>query len=166
MGVHRERDVVSRLASNNSRRPVHCEYESIISDATSTVRRIAMGTGEAMAEAPSVKEAFELYEDGKHRRYTLLFSVNGGAFAVAKLLTGEPGKPGVVLGDLSLSQLSLGMVLFTAVMTWDIFEFGLKMRRNYLPGAFENQGKIVLLLLGVLLCLGWFLAGLRGTIFA
>ena len=116
--------------------------------------------------ALSTKEAFELYEDGKHRRYGLLFSVNGGAFAVAKLLTGEPGKPGIVLGDLSLSQLSLGMVLFTAVMIWDIFVFGLKMRENYLPGAFETQGKIVLLLLGVLLCLGWFLVGLRGAFFA
>src|SRR5215471_10575979 len=116
--------------------------------------------------ALNIKEAFELYEEGKHRRYSLLFSVNGGAFAVAKLLTGEPGKSGVVLGELSLSQLSLGMVWFTAVMIWDIFAFGLKMRKNYLPGAFETQGKIVLLLLGVLLCAGWFLVGLCGTFFA
>ena len=112
----------------------------------------------------NIKEAFELYEDGKHRRYGLLFSVNGGAFAVAKIMTGEPGKPGIVLGDLSLSQLSLGMVLFTAVMIWDIFEFGRKMRKNYLPGAFETQGKIVLLFLGALLCLGWFFVGLRGHV--
>jgi hypothetical protein len=119
-----------------------------------------------MAEDLSVKEAFELYENGKHRRYSLLFSVNGGAFAVAKLLTGEPGKPGIVLGDLNLSELSLGMVVFTAVMIWDIFAFGLKMRKNYLPGAFGTQGKLVLLLLGVLLCLGWSLVGLRGTFFA
>ena len=116
--------------------------------------------------ALSIKEAFELYEDGKHRRYSLLFSVNGAAFAVAKLLTGEPGKPGIVLGDLSLSQLSLGLVLFTAVMIWDIFVFGLKMRKSYIPDAFGTQGKIVLLLLGVLLCLGRFLVGLRGTFFA
>jgi hypothetical protein len=118
-----------------------------------------------MAEHLTVKDAFALYEEGKHRRYSLLFSVNGGAFAVAKLLTGEGGKR-IVLGDLSLSQLSLGMLLFTAVMTWDIFAFGLKMRRNYLPGAFETQGKVVLLLLGVLICLGWFLVGLRGSFFA
>jgi hypothetical protein len=55
------------------------------------------------------------------------------------------------------------MVLFTAVMIWDILVSGLKMRKSYLPGAFETQGKIVLLLLGVLLCLGWFLVGLHGT---
>ena len=34
----------------------------------------------------TVKDALELYENGKHRRYSLLFSVNGGAFAIAKIL--------------------------------------------------------------------------------
>jgi NhaP-type Na+/H+ or K+/H+ antiporter len=106
-----------------------------------------------------LKDKFELYENGKHRRYALLFSVNGGAFAVAKLLTGEPGKAGIVLGGLHLSQLSFGMILFTVVMIWDIFEFGRKMRKRYLPDAFGTQGKVVLLLLGALLCLGWFVVG-------
>jgi purine-cytosine permease-like protein len=110
------------------------------------------------------KDAFELYEDGKHRRYSILFTVNGGAFAIAKLLTGESGRAG--LGELSLSQLSLGMVLFTAVMVWDIFWFGQKMRDNYLRNdAFGIQGKIVLLLLGMLLCVGWSLVGLPGALF-
>jgi hypothetical protein len=108
----------------------------------------------------SVKEAMELYENGKHRRYSLLFSINGGAFAVAKLVTGEPGKAGMVLGNLSAMKLSLGMVLLTALLTWDIFVFGQKMRERYLPGAFGAVGKIVLISLGVLLCAGWILAGL------
>jgi hypothetical protein len=95
----------------------------------------------------TLKDAFELYENGKHRRYSLLFAVNGGAFAVAKLLVGEITRPEIVLGGLRLWQLSLGMLLFTAVMVWDIFEFGLKMRRTYLPDAFGPQGRIVLLLL-------------------
>jgi purine-cytosine permease-like protein len=56
------------------------------------------------------------------------------------------------------------MVLFTAVMTWDIFGFGQKMRNTYLHDAFGTQGKIVLLLLGVLLCLGWFLVGRPDTL--
>jgi hypothetical protein len=73
------------------------------------------------------KEAFELYENGKHRRYGLLFSVNGGAFAVAKLLTEGSNK--AALGGLSLSQLALGMILFTVVMTGDIYAFGEKMRK-------------------------------------
>jgi hypothetical protein len=112
---------------------------------------------------PSIKEAFELYEGGKHRRYGLLFSVNGGAFALAKLLTDKSEK--IVLGDLSLSQLSLGMMLFTAVMTGDIFMFGMKMRNTYLRDAFEPPGQVVLVLLGVLLMLGWLLAGRPYTLF-
>jgi hypothetical protein len=107
----------------------------------------------------TLKEAFDVYENGKHRRYSLLFSVNGGAFAIAKLLTGEPGKAGVVLGELTLFQLSIGLVAFTAVMAWDIWEFGEKMRGAYLKDAFDKKGKVVLILLATILCLGWLLVG-------
>ena len=112
---------------------------------------------------PSIKEAFELYESGKHRRYGLLFSVNGGAFAIAQLLTDKSKQ--IALGDLGLSELSLGMMAFTAVMTGDIFAFGSKMRKNYLHGAFDWRGKLVLLLLGFLLIFGWYLAGRPYTLF-
>jgi hypothetical protein len=71
--------------------------------------------------------------------------------SIAKLLAGEVARPELVLGGLRLWQLSLGMVLFTAVMVRDIFEFGLKMRRAYLPDAFGPQGRIVLLLPGGLI---------------
>jgi hypothetical protein len=108
----------------------------------------------------TLKDAKELYETGKHRRYGLLFSVNGGAFAIAKLITGESGKPGVVLGNLTLTELSVGMVAFTAVMICDIYAFGDKMRKTFLENDFGWQGKAVLLVLGVLLCLGWLLVGL------
>lgn len=113
-----------------------------------------------MDQSLNTKDAFELYESGKHRRYGLLFAVNGGAFAIAKLLAGDVATRELVLGGLRLWQLSLGMVLFTAVMVWDIFEFGLKMRRTYLPDAFGPQGRIVLLLLGGLIGLGWILVSL------
>ena len=109
----------------------------------------------------TLKEASDLYENGKHRRYSLLFSVNGGAFAIAKLLTGEPGKPGVVLGSLTLTELAVGMAIFTAVMVADIYAFGEKMRSNYLDNAFGPKGKAVLILLGALLCIGWLLVGIR-----
>ena len=109
----------------------------------------------------TTKDAYDLYENGKHRRYSLLFSVNGGAFAIAKLLTGEPGKDSVVLGHLSLPQLAIGMALFTILMVADIFMFGQKMRTGELPGAFGWQGKLVLFFLGLLLCAGWLLAGFR-----
>ena len=112
-----------------------------------------------MANELPFKDAFELYENGKNRRYNLLFSVNGGAFAIAKLLLGEPGKAGVVLGGLKLTHLSIGMALLTVVMTADIFAFGLKMRKWYLHGAFDWRGKAVLLLLGALIVAGWLLVG-------
>jgi hypothetical protein len=40
-----------------------------------------------MFEEKKISENFKAYENGKHRRYNLLFSVNSGAFAVAKLFT-------------------------------------------------------------------------------
>ena len=114
-----------------------------------------------MSEEKKVPESFKAYEDGKHRRYSLLFAVNGGAFAVAKLFSdakilSDP-KTANVLGSLTLRQLSFGMILFTTVMVVDIFVFGEKIRTKYLPNAFAWQGKVVLLLLGVLICAGWFL---------
>lgn len=103
----------------------------------------------------NLAESFKIYEDGKHRRYGLLFGVNGGAFAVAKLFT-DPAAV-TLLGDLTLGQLALGMILFTIVMTFDIFTFGQKMRETYLPDAFGIPGKVVLLLIGFLICAGWYL---------
>src|SRR5215813_2764398 len=110
------------------------------------------------------KDTFALYEEGKHRRYGLLFSVNGGAFAVAKFITDKlkDKSDHEVLGDLSLSQLAVGMILFTLVMTGDIYAFGEKMRKkDHLgEGMFGLPGKIVLFSLCALLSAGWFLAGL------
>jgi hypothetical protein len=107
----------------------------------------------------TIKDALELYENGKHRRYGLLFSVNGGAFAIAKILAGQ----GNVLGGLSLRQLSVGMVLFTVVMVWDIFEFGRRNRKEPIPNVFGGAGRAVLLLLGALICAGWVLVGFGGA---
>jgi hypothetical protein len=109
---------------------------------------------------------FKEYEDGKHRRYSLLFSVNGGAFAVAKLVS-DPSAS-IVLGGMGLAQLATGMMLFTAVMVVDIFLFGRNLRST-LPcdpkdpastttELFGIPGQVVLLLLGLLLCGGWMLA--------
>jgi len=120
-----------------------------------------------MSNGPSLG-IFSEYEDGKHRRYSLLFSVNGGAFAIAKFLTKCP-PDGKMLGHLSLSQLSWGLCLFTIVMTYDIYAFGDKMRGIQepkrkrdpaLPEVFALTGKCVLLFIGALICLGWFLAGI------
>jgi len=116
-----------------------------------------MSTGLSTTQL-TLKEASDIYEDGKHRRYSLLFAVNGGAFAVAKLLTGEAGKSGVVLGGLTLQQLAVGMILFTAIMALDIYAFGEKMRSQYkVAHFFGAPGKVVLILLGFLMCTGWYL---------
>ena len=109
-----------------------------------------------MSEEKKVPESFKAYEDGKHRRYQLLFSVNGGAFVIAKFIA-EKDPPRVV-GNLTLHQLSIGMMLFTAVMIVDIFMFGEKMRKRYLPDEFGWQGKIVLTMIGIIICLAWYLA--------
>ena len=63
------------------------------------------------------EKLFKAYESGKHRRYNLLFAVNGGAFAVAKLLD-EKGTAGV--GKLTVDNLAYGMIAFTIVMGFDI----------------------------------------------
>src|SRR5262245_58477150 len=77
----------------------------------------------AMAEPDHEKT----YEDGKHRRYNLLFAVNGGAFAIAKLLVGTAKEGGVVVGELRLCHLAYGMAAFTTAMVVDIDAFGLRM---------------------------------------
>ncbi len=109
----------------------------------------------------SLKEAFDLYENGKHRRYSLLFAVNGGAFAIARLLAGGASTQGPVLGNLTLTELAIGMAMFTVVMAVDIYAFGEKMRTSYLANAFQFQGKAVLVLLGALQCVGWLLVGIH-----
>lgn len=108
-----------------------------------------------MSEEKNVPESFRAYEDGKHRRYSLLFAVNGGAFTVARL--SAEGRAASVLGNLTLRQLSVGMILFTIIMTLDIFMFGEKVRTAYSLDTFSWQGKTVLTVIGLLICSGWFL---------
>lgn len=107
----------------------------------------------------SLKDKLTLYEDGKHRRYTLLFSVNGGAFAIAKLLVGAEGNPATVLGQLTLPELSWGMILFTVIMVADICAFGYRTRHAFAIDVFDWRGKLVLISIGLLICCGWFLVG-------
>jgi hypothetical protein len=110
-------------------------------------------------------ELVKFYEDGKDRRYKLLFAVNGGAFAIAKIMV-DASHPNQALGKLSLTELSVGMAIFTAVMTYDIYCFGQKMRKQLQAlrcekhvGMFSREGKTVLLLIGLLIVLGWIRAG-------
>ena len=100
----------------------------------------------------------KVYEDGKHRRYSLLFSVNGGAFAVAKLLARPDNVAGHVVGNLRLEYLALGMALFTTVMGVDIDAFGRRMKKPD-RDLYKGIGVFVLLAIGSLIVAGWMLAG-------
>ena len=99
-------------------------------------------------------EGFRAYEDGKHRRYNLLFAVNGAAFALAKFMT-ERAEGTALLGHLTLVHVALGMIVFSALMTADIYMFGDKM--SDLEDVFGGPGRAVLVLIGALLCVAWLL---------
>jgi hypothetical protein len=127
-----------------------------------------------MPEELSPNDKLSYYEDGKHRRYSLLFAVNGGAFAIARILSGVDekssdvlagsamlAKPARVLGHLTLPELAWGMILFTIIMVADIYSFGYLVRKNLNPNAFTAIGKLVLLSIGLLICSGWFLVAGR-----
>jgi hypothetical protein len=105
-----------------------------------------------------VPSGFKEYEDGKHRRYNLLFAVNGAAFALAKLFT-EP-RATALLGNLTIQHLAVGMIAFSVLMGVDIGAFGMKMRK-YVPDVFQPVGIIVLILMIFLICMGWGLVAFR-----
>jgi hypothetical protein len=64
------------------------------------------------------KDAFGIYEDGKHRRYSLLFAVNGAIAAIVKLAPKDD------LGTRGSVLLAVLMIIFTSIMGWDIWLFG------------------------------------------
>ena len=82
------------------------------------------------ANDSSALDALRMYLDGKVQRYKLLFAVNGGAFAIAKVGQGDH----VSLGNLDL-KLAIGAIAFTVVMTIDIWLWGQQMRRLPLQGS-------------------------------
>lgn len=105
----------------------------------------------------SALDALRTYLDGKMQRYRLLFAVNGGAFAIAKVGQGDH----VDLGNLDLEKLAIGAIAFTVVMTVDIWLWGQQMKETYLSKeaqAFSFAGKTILLLLAALQILAWGLA--------
>ncbi len=79
-----------------------------------------------MSDAPDLG-VFSAYEEGEHRRYSLLFSVNGGAFAIVQFLDKSAPNHTWTIGHLDLQHLAWGMFLFTVFMIFDIYAFGKKM---------------------------------------
>ena len=103
---------------------------------------------------PQKLDGMRTYIDGKMRRYSLLFSVNGGALAIAKLMADD--NTASLLGRLTVKHLAVGAMIFTTVIVIDIWLFGEMMRVNFLGDlAFRTAGKVILILLGVLIISGW-----------
>lgn len=109
--------------------------------------------------------ALNAYTEGKMKRYGLLFSVNGGAFAIVKFIAeSEPlTAKSAVLGGLQLWHLAIGLALFSCAMCCDIWKFGEMMSAKYSLDVFGDVGKFVLYMIGGLLIVGWLLAGFGGN---
>jgi hypothetical protein len=69
---------------------------------------------------------FKEYEDGKHRRYELLFKANGAAFAIVTLAT-DVKTGDLVYQIIGLRLVAVLMAAFSLVMGADILTFGWKM---------------------------------------
>ena len=105
---------------------------------------------------PDKLDGMRTYIDGKMRRYSLLFSVNGGAFAIAKLLSDE--KTAKVMGGLTIQHVSFGAIVFTIIIVVDIWFFAQMMKKEFLDDlAFSKVGKTILIMLGALLVVSWLL---------
>lgn len=100
------------------------------------------------------KDISRLYLEGKMTRYSLLFSVNGAAFAIVQLST-ERKLP----GELSIFGLSLGLIVFTVLMIADVWLWGADMREKHSLKLFRPAGQIILLMIGALIVAGWALIG-------
>jgi hypothetical protein len=111
-----------------------------------------------LSNPQEILDGLNTYIDGKMKRYSLLFAVNGGAFAIAKLL-GEQ-QTGKVVGGLTLEAVAIGAIIFTCLMWLDIYLFGETMRSKFFGNrlVFGRPGKLILSALSALLILGWLLA--------
>ena len=116
----------------------------------------ALNRLKADPEKKAERDDSKLYLDGKMQRYSLLFSVNGGAFAIGQLL-----REGKTTAPLSMPVLAWGAGLFTVIMTADIWLWGADMRHKHGPRVFRPVGQAILLLIGALLLAGWFLVAAR-----
>lgn len=104
----------------------------------------------------SLNEIYSLYESGKSRRYGLLFSVNGGGFAIASWLIKDI-KPSDTLLKWEQIGIAVGMIVFTAIMYIDVRAFGKNFRNLGSPlNLFDTVGERVLAGLTALLILAWF----------
>ena len=98
-------------------------------------------------------DKYRVYQDGKARRYALLFSVNGGALAIIEFATE------VSSGNL-FSAMPYGLILFTATMFIDIWAFGRALHAE-VEQAFRLIGRFVLTTICGLIIAAWSLMALQ-----
>lgn len=109
---------------------------------------------------------FRFYEEGKARRYNILFAVNTAVFGILKIVPNS--KLGVLSGR-DAGQFAFGMALFTLVIGFDLWMFGIKMRKAGDPGAplheglFAIPGRLVLVMLCGLMAGGWLAVATADT---
>ena len=108
----------------------------------------------------TLRDVYTLYESGKGRRYGLLFSVNGGAFAILSFLIKDARNDTLTRCSMVAVAVAvaIGMVLFTWIMWRDINEFGTKMgelARARGEKLYEKTGTFVLGALALLLTFAW-----------
>lgn len=104
------------------------------------------------------KDVIDIYENGKHRRYSLLFAVNGGVLAIAKLIVGGTAPEKAALGGLRLWMLAVFAASFSFLMGADIWAFGSRMK-DLDDNLFDWRGKTVLALLTAILMAAWLIVG-------
>jgi hypothetical protein len=98
-------------------------------------------------------DEYRVYQDGKARRYTLLFSVNGGALAILEFAT-EVDSANL------FSAMPYGLILFTATMFIDIWAFGSALHAE-VEQAFRLIGRFVLTTICGLIIAAWSLMALQ-----
>lgn len=110
----------------------------------------------------SYADIYKLYEDGKKRRYDLLFAVNGGVFAI---VSGVKALGAANLPGIALPRIAIAMAVLTGLFGYDIWKFGMRMREKATDdqlesdkGIFAKPGRIVLCGICGVLMLSWLSA--------
>jgi hypothetical protein len=110
----------------------------------------------------SYADIFKLYEDGKKRRYDLLFAVNGGVFAI---VNGVKALGAANLPGFALPRIAIAMTVLTGLFGYDIWQFGKRMREKATDdelligkGIFAKPGRIVLCGICAVLMFSWLSA--------
>jgi hypothetical protein len=107
-------------------------------------------------------DAYNTYQDGKMKRYTLLFSINGGAYAIVTWVAEHMGAAERISRAASLKPIAVVVAiaasLFTALMCVDLWLFG-RMMKKAGTGVdlvyFGEHGKAVLASIVLILLVAW-----------